>query len=208
MLKSLALIIPICIAGLNVQAQTQAPTSSSTAPKTLFVRGAIESVEPSVLVIKPRSGDVMRVKVADDLVVSEVFPVNITTIRPGAFIGTSAMPNADGTLEALEVHVMPEDARGTGEGHRPWDLKPKSTMTNATVSHVVTGVKGRQLTLTYKDGEKTVIVPENVPIVTYRPGNRSLLKPGAKVFVSVTSSDGQLQAARIMVGKDGFTPPM
>ena len=208
MLKSLALIIPICIAGSNVQAQTQAPTPPAAAPKTLFVRGAIESVEPSVLVIKPRSGDVMRVKVADDLVVSEVFPVDIATIQPGSFVGTTAMPNADGTLQALEIHVFPESGRGSGEGHRPWDLKPQSTMTNATVSHIVTGVKGRQLTLIYKDGEKTVIVPENVPIVTYRPGDRSLLKPGAKVFVSVTSSDGQLQATRIMVGKDGFTPPM
>jgi hypothetical protein len=136
-------------------------------------------------------------------------PTDITSIQPGSFVGTAAMPRPDGKLEALEVVVFPESARGTGEGHYPWDLKPESTMTNATVANLVRSTGGRTLTLRYKDGEKTVVVPEGVPIVTLGPGDRSLIVPGAKVFiVAETFENGDLVVRRLLVGRNGFQPPM
>ena len=145
---------------------------------------------------------------ADDLRVSEVVPIDPGAIQTGAFIGTAAVPRADGSLAAIEVHVFPEEARGTGEGHRPFDLRPGSTMTNATVASVTTGPNDRVVTLRYKDGEKTIHVPNGVPIVTMKAADKSLLVPGAKVIVSEQLRGGKNVATRVVVGRNGFEPPM
>jgi len=137
-----------------------------------------------------------------------VLPVDPSAIQSGAFVGTAAVTAADGTLSALEVLVFPEAARGTGEGHSPWDLQPGSTMTNATVTDVVPGAKGRTMTLRYKDGEKTIVVPDGIPVVTIKPADRSLLVPGAKVFVFAQMRNGQPTALRATAGRNGFAPPM
>jgi hypothetical protein len=116
----------------------------------------------------------------------------------------------DGSQRALEVLIFPEAMRGTGEGHYPWDLRPQSTMTNANVEQTVTGVDGQTLTVKYKGGEKKIIVPPDVPIVTFVPGDKADLKPGTKIFIGAAKKlpDGTLQAARVNYGKDGLTPPM
>ena len=135
-------------------------------------------------------------------------PIDPAAIQSGTFIGTASEPSADGSLSALEVLVFPEAARGTGEGHSQWDLKPGSMMTNATVASIAPGAKGRTMTLRYKDGEKTIFVPDGVPIVTVKPGDRSLLVPGAKVIVFSQVRNGQPTALRALAGRDGFSPPM
>jgi hypothetical protein len=172
------------------------------------VRGTVDSFDGTTLVVKDRSGEVLRLALADNFSVAEVVPIELSAIQPGSFIGTAAMPQADGTLSAIEVLVFPEAARGTGEGHRPWDLVPGSTMTNATVADMLTAAKGRTLTLRYKDGEKTVVVPEGVPVVTFKPGDRGLLVAGAKVIVTAELRAGGPTATRVLAGRNGFTPPM
>ena len=129
-------------------------------------------------------------------------------IKEGAFIGSGAMPQADGSQKALEVHIFAESQRGTGEGHRPWDGAPNSTMTNGAVGATVTGVDGPTITVKYKDGEKKIVVPPGVPIVRYEIGNLSELKPGASItVVSATKQpDGTFSAARVNVGRDGVVP--
>src|SRR5207248_1844874 len=144
---------------------------------------------------------------------------DVGDVRDGSFIGTTAVSQPDGTLRAIEVHVFPDSMRGTGEGHRPWDLQPGSTMTNATVSSAKSGstmtnatvsnVAGRKLTLKYAGGEKTVILPSDVTVVKIEPADRSRLSPGAHVFaVASRQPDGTLRAERVIVGKDGLVPPM
>jgi len=135
---------------------------------------------------------------------------SLADIKEGSYVGSAAMPQPDGSQKALEVHIFPEAMRGTGEGHRPWDLRPQSTMTNANVEQVVTGVDGHTLSVKYKDGEKKLVVPPDTPIVTYVPGDKSELKPGAKIFIAAAAkqADGSLQAPRVNYGKDGLTPPM
>ena len=81
-------------------------------------------------------------------------------------------------------------------------------MTNATVAEVAATPQGRSLRLRYKDGEKTVIVPDGVPIVTFKPGDRSLLVPGAKVLVTAPQRDGKPTALRALAGRNGVMPPM
>ncbi len=175
---------------------------------TQRLRGSVQSFDGATLVVADRGGQVHTLALAETFSISEVVPIEASAIRTGSFIGTAAMPAADGTLSALEVLVFPEAARGTGEGHVAWDLQPGSTMTNATVAELVATPQGRTMKLRYKDGEKSVIVPDNVPIVTFKPGDRSLLVAGAKVLVTVQMRDGKEVALRALAGKDGFVPPM
>jgi hypothetical protein len=181
-------------------------TAQSTPPVRL--RATVVSYAAPNLVIKERSGKVMSLTMPDETGVVVVIPTDITSIQPGSFIGTAALPRPDGKLEALEVVVFPEAARGSGEGHYPWDLKPDSSMTNATVAELARSSNGRTLILRYKEGEKTVIVPDGVPIVTFRPGDRTLIVPGAKVFIVADVSDDQFIIRRLMIGRNGLTPPM
>lgn len=172
------------------------------------LRASVESFDGSTLVVKERSGEVIRLALADNLVVNEVVPIELAAIQPNSFVGVGSMPQPDGKLRALEVLVFPESARGSNEGHYPWDLLPGSLMTNATVADVAAAPQGRQLRLRYKDGEKTVVVPAEAPVVTFKPGDRSLLVAGAKVIVTAQLRDGKPTALRVLAGRNGFTPPM
>jgi hypothetical protein len=186
--------------------------SAQAASEQVRIRGTIVRVDAKTLVVQDRGGEVVSLARPADMAVSEVYRIKLSDIKQGSFIGTAAMPQADGTQKALEVVVFPEAARGTGEGHRPWDLLPQSTMTNATVADLASAPKsvrgGQQLRLTYKGGEKTVIVPPDVPVVTFRPGTETLLVPGAKVLVNAQEKNGTPTALRVTAGRNGFAPPM
>lgn len=157
--------------------------------------------------MKERRGETVVLKLADSLVIQEVFPIELGDIKPGSFIGTASTPQPDGTQRAIAVTVFPESARGAGEGSRPFDLQPDSTMTNATVADLAEAPSGRTLHLKYKDGEKTVVVPAGAPVVSFRPGDRSLLVPGASVSLSAQMVNGSPTAQRINAGKNGFALP-
>jgi hypothetical protein len=174
------------------------------------VRGTIERVEGQTLVVKSRDGAELKVVPAANAPVVGIVKASLSDIKPGSFVGVTGMPQPDGSQKAVEVHIFPEAMRGTGEGHRSWDLQPQSTMTNANVEETVGSVNGRTLTLKYQGGEKKIIVPPDAPVVSYVPGDKSELKPGVKIFVASATPepDGTLHAARINFGKDGLTPPM
>jgi hypothetical protein len=186
-----------------------APLALAQESPTVRVRGTIERVEGPIYVIKARDGAELKLTVADNAQIAGVAKASLSDIKQNSFVGVTSMPQRDGTLSAVEVHIFPEAMRGTGEGHYPWDLQPQSTMTNASVDQIGTVMDGRTLTLKYKDGEKKITVPANTPIVSYVPGEKSDIKPGAKVFiVAVTQADGTLQGRAWRVGRDGVTPPM
>jgi hypothetical protein len=172
------------------------------------IRGQVLSSTQNSLSVKDRSGEIVSLTFSDKLQIQEVYPISMNDIQANSFIGTAARTSPSGQLIALEVHVFPESMRGTGEGHRPWDSEPGSTMTNATVQELVSVGSSRELHLKFKDGEKTVFVPSETPIVTYREASKELLVPGANAIVIANLVDGQAQAMRIMVGRDGFKPPM
>ena len=182
--------------------------SAQTATPNLRLRGTIEKVDATSIVLKERDGRIMTLAFAETLSVSEALPIDPASIQSGTFVGTAAVANPDGSLSALEVLVFPEAMRGTGEGHSNWDLQPGATMTNATVAAVAPGTTGRRMTLRYKDGEKTIVVPDGVPVVTLKPADRSLLMTGARVLVTAQNREGKLVALRVTAGRDGFTPPM
>jgi hypothetical protein len=186
-----------------------APLAQAQDSPPVRIRGTIERVDGATSVIKARDGTEVKVTLADNPQIAGIIKASLSDIKQNSFVGVTAMPQPDGSLNAVEVHIFPESMRGTGEGHYPWDLQPQSTMTNANVEQVVSAVDGRTLTLKYKDGEKKITVPANAPIVTYVPGDKSDIKPGAKVFiVAVKQADGTLQGRAWRIGRDGLTPPM
>jgi hypothetical protein len=179
-------------------------------PPPVRIRGTIEAVDGSLLTIKSREGDEMKVRMTDNVAVWGVAKTELSEIKPGSYIGVSAMPEPDGTQKALAVHIFPESQRGAAEGFRPWDLRPNSTMTNATVAETVKGTDGQNILVKYKDGEKKVVVPPGTPIVTFVAGDKSEVKPGAKIIIfgATKKDDGVLEANRVKVGRDGIMPPM
>ena len=188
-------------------AQTEAPKG-----KPVTIRGKISAVEGQNLKVTTSSGDVM-VRLPENVRIGGVTAAKLSDITAGSYVGTAAVKQDDGNLKALEVHIFPEEGRGTGEGHRPWDLTPGSTMTNANVEKVertsVEKVQGQMLTLKYKDGEAKVFVPPETPIVKNVPGDRSLLKPGVGVYIAATrGDDGMITATRVAAGINGVMPPM
>ena len=182
---------------------------ASAQPAAVRVRGAIDAIDGIALKVKSREGADMTFSLPEGARLVAVSRAALTDIKPGSYVGAAAMTRPDGTLMALEVLIFPEAMRGSGEGHRPWDLLPDSTMTNATVAETVGRVEGPALTLTYRDGQKTLIVPPEAPIVTFVPATRADLKPGTKFMATVTkAADGASTASSIVVGKDGVDPPM
>ena len=193
------------------------------------IRGDVDALRGRMLDVRTAPGQIVPVRLADDVRVSARSAAPPGAIAPGAFIGTTAIPQPDGTLSAVEVHVFPESMRGTGEGHRPMAIEPRSTMTNATVTsvtgtgrgalsntmtnatvtEVAPGGVGRRVTLKYNGGEKTVVIGDSVPVVMIEPGDVSMLVPGAHVVVTASKQlDGTLTSDRVVVGKNGIVPPL
>ena len=181
------------------------------AQETMRVRGTIEKVDGSTLMVKARDGADLKIAVVGDKpVYTALEKASLTDIKPGTYIGVTSLPQADGSLKAVAVHLFPEAARGTGEGHRAWDQQPQSMMTNATVETAVAGVDGEVIMVKYKDGEKKVIVTPQTAIVRMVPGAAADVKAGTKViiFAATKSGDGGWTTQRVTYGKDGLAPPM
>jgi hypothetical protein len=202
----------LAILTLSPTAFAQEPPGTGTsAPGTKSrVRGTIVQVGGSTLTVKATNGALLNVHLNNNAKVVAIVAASLADITPGSFVGTTAVPQPGGTLQAIEVHIFPESMRGTGEGHRAWDLGPTSTMTNGTVALAVQKVEGHTLTIKYKDGEKTVVVTPDTAIVSYLLADRNELKANAKVFIGAATqnADGSLETDRINVGRDGLTPPM
>lgn len=173
------------------------------------IRGEIVSLNGDTLIVHRTNADNVTIDFKPDVVVGAVKNVKLADIKPGAYVGAASTPGADGKLTAREVLVFPEAMRGNGDGHYAWDLLPGSMMTNANVDTIAQSTNGRELTMSYKGGTKTILVPENAPVVTFTDAARSDVIAGKKVFV-VAKADGpgKYTAMRVIVEKDGVAPPM
>jgi hypothetical protein len=196
-----ALSVLTSVAWTEVAWAQQAPT--------VRIRGTIEVVDGPVITIKTREGEDVKVRMTDNVAVFGVVKTSLSEIKEGSYIGVTGMPQPDGTQKAVAVHIFPESQRGAAEGFRPWDQRPNSTMTNATVAETVKGTDGQNILVKYKDGEKKVVVPPDTPIVTFVAGDKSEVKPGSKIIIfGAVKKDDMLEANRVNVGRDGITPPM
>lgn len=197
------------IAGLLIAAVSTLAVAQAPANPPVRIRGTVEKIDGQMLTVKANNGQSMTVKLADNFMVMGIAKASVSDVASGKFIGTTTVGERNGGLVALEIHIFPENMRGTGEGHYDWDLRPESKMTNANVADVKTMGKERMLTVQYKGGEKQILVPENAVVVSFTPADKSELKPGANVFVnSQRQADGSLTAPRVNVGLNGQVPPM
>lgn len=180
------------------------------APQVTRVRGTVEKLDGQTLIVKSRTGGDATIALAPNFIVRGVAKRSLSDIKPGDFVASTSVKGKDGKLHAVEVHIFVAAQRGVvPEGQMPWDLVPDSLMTNAIVSGIAAAPQGRTLTVTYKGQQTEVVVGPECPIVTYVPGDASLLKPGAAVFVIAQKKpDGSLGAAQVTAEKDGVKPPM
>lgn len=180
--------------------------SAADAQTAMRIRGTITGFDGSVLALKSRDGQDLKLQLVENATVAVAKPVKFEEFKPGDYVGSAAVKQPDGTLVALEVHYLPPTVP---PGHIAWDLRPGSTMTNANVEAVVTAAGKRELTLKYKDGEQKILVPEGTPLARSVPGSRADLVAGEYVFVAAQAfPDGKMTALRIQVSKDGVKPPM
>jgi len=179
---------------------------SAQQPQSQRVRGTIEKIDGDKLSVKQRDGAVVTVVLASDVQVVGVAKATAADIKEGAYIGSGAVPQADGSQKAVEVHIFADAQRGSGDGHRPWDGAPDGTMTNGEVGSAVSSVEGPVITVKYKGGEKKIVVGSNTPIVKYIISDKSELKQGASINITraVKKADGTFEAARIQVARDGL----
>ena len=186
-----------------------AQQGASPQPQTIRLRGTIEKLDGRAVLAKSGNGEELTLRLADKALVAAVVKASIADIKPGLYIGSGAMPQPDGSQKALEVHIFAESMRGTGEGHRPWDGAPNSTMTNGTVGASVADVDGPVVTVQYKDGEKKIIIGPNVPIVRYEIADTGAIAAGAPFTAVATgkAADGSFDVSRINVGRGGASPP-
>jgi hypothetical protein len=182
--------------------------------KLVRIRGTIEKVDGPNLEVKSREGKNLKVMVGDKARFTAIVKASLADLTPDTYIGVTAMPNADGSQQAVAIHIFQPAQRGTGEGFRPWDLQPGSTMTNAAIATTVAGTDGQVVTVRYKDkdkvDEKRVIVTPKTVIVRYVPGDRADLKAGVRVFLNNAKpiDEGTIEAPTVSYGRDGLTPPM
>jgi hypothetical protein len=179
--------------------------ASAQAPQMVRVRATLEDVSVPMLTAKSRDGAEMKIKLADNAPVNEVVKASLADIKADSYIAVTAMPQPDGSQKAVAILIFPEAMRGVGEGHRPWDLEPNSTMTNATVADQVAGTDGQTVTVKYKDGDKKILVTPATIIVTYKKASASDLKAGQKIFVAAAKKldDGTLEAPNVAYGDVG-----
>jgi hypothetical protein len=186
-----------------------APALAQT-PEVVRVRGEVVSFDgASTLVVKSRQGTDVTMHLGNPLRLVGVVQASVADIKPGVFIGTTTVQKEGSTSRSLEVHIFPESLRGTGEGDRPWDLVPGSSMTNGTAGNAVDSVDGRTISVTYQGGSRTVVIQPDTAIVTYVPLDKSEVRPGSKIFaITQKGADGILTASALSVRKNGVTPPM
>jgi hypothetical protein len=184
-------------------------TASAQQPPTQRVAGTIEKVDGNTVTVKGKDGAAQTVVLTDKALIVGVRKASLADIKEGSYIGSGAVPQADGSQKAVEVHIFAETQRGTGDGHRDgWPGAPNGTMTNGAAGAPVTGVDGLAVMVKYKDGEKKIIVTPTTPIVKFEVSDKAVLKPGAAVSIPAATKkpDGSFETARINVGLDGAVP--
>ncbi|MBY3519207.1 hypothetical protein HFN70_08920 [Rhizobium laguerreae] len=205
-------ILPALLLGLSAIATAALPVAPVQAedqkPEQIHVRGSIVNYSGSVLTVKTREGETVDVTLADGWQLASVANAAVTDIKPGDFVGIASLPSAGGGDGALEVLIFPPAMKGAGEGSYGWDLKPNSSMTNATVADAVKGVDGRTVTVSYHGKEKKIAIPHGTPVVTIAPATNDDLVPGAVVFIPAEKAASGPLAHQVLVGKNGVVPPM
>jgi hypothetical protein len=173
------------------------------------IRGTVEKLDGKTLTVKTRDGQTATITLADNFGVSALVKKTAADVKANDYIFSTGIKGTDGKLHCVELRIAPEPLRGVAEGQTPWDSMPDATMTNATVTGIVTAANGQTVKVKFKDQESEFVVDAQCQVFGYTQGDSGLLKPGAALFmVALKKPDGSLTAARVTAEKDGVKPPM
>ena len=208
-MRSTSFFAFVLLAALTGPAFAQAPPSTPPSGPRVYVRGTVDKLDGQNLTVKSRDGQALRIVLAPNFTVRAVVAKSISDIKPGDFVASTSVKGPDGTLRAIELHILPASLRGKIDGQTPADLVPDSLMTNATVAQIVSAPQGQVMKVTYKGKEADINVPTGIPVVGYVSGDAALLTPGAAVVIFARKQpDGTLTAPGVTAEKDGVKPPM
>jgi hypothetical protein len=210
-MRRTSFLAAVVIAFVALPAFAQAPPTAAPPPATppMRIRGTVEKFDDHKLTVKSRDGGSAAVTLAPDFTVRAVVAKTLADIKPGDKVGITSVKGSDGARQAIEIHIFPASMTTVRMMELPWDLGPGSLMTNAPVVQVSSAPQGRMIKVALNGKESEINVPLETPIVTYAPGDATLLKPGAAVFVIARKqSDGSVTATGVTAEKDGVKPPM
>lgn len=208
--KSASTFLSVALVGLSLAANVGSDAFAQDAkPQLTRVRGTVVSLDGEILKVKTRKGELVDVALAEGSRVAGVARAAISDIKTGDYVGIASLPKSGGGDGAIEVLIFPPAMKGTGEGSFAYDLKPNSSMTNATVADAVQGVNGQTLTVSFHGKDKQIVVAEGTPVVTLAAATKADLKPGAVVFIPAEKGpDGSISTHQVVVGTNGVVPPM
>jgi hypothetical protein len=202
---------PLVILILGLIGLTPLPSSAQNPPADnppVRIVGTIDKLDGDALTVKAKDGQTTTATLKPDIAIWGMAKSSLAAIKPGDFLASGGVKGTDGKIHAVEVRIYPEALRGTGEGQRPWAVKPEGVMTNATVGTVTQSPDGNVIHVSYKGGESEYIVGPDVPVSTFVAGDKGFLTPGLAVFaVAQKSPDDKLTIIRIYVERDGVKPP-
>jgi hypothetical protein len=200
-LAAAAVLVALFAAPALAQSQPQ-PEGTPTR-----IRGTVEKLDGKMLTVKTREGQTATITLADNFTVSALAKKTVGDLKSNDYIASTGMKGTDGKLHCVELRIFPEAQRGLAEGQFPWDSRPDSTMTNATVTGMATIAGGQTVKVKFKDTESEFVAGPECEVYAYVAGDPGLLKPGAAVFIgALKKPDGSLTAARVTAEKDGVKP--
>jgi hypothetical protein len=175
-------------------------------------------VSDSAITVATASGDV-RVTVEPPLHVFARVPAKLSSVTANSFVGVTSVAQLDGSQRATEIHIFPEELRGTGEGSNLMtqpagndSSRAKRTMTNGTVSSAPNaGTAPRMtngtiashgngtLTVNYRGGSQTITIPPDVSVTALAPSNTKLASGARVVVLGKKQPDGSLKASSLVL---------
>jgi hypothetical protein len=170
-----------------------ATAADQAPPKLTRVRATVEQLEGQTLTAKTVAGKDLSLALSPGVLVLRSKPATLADVKSGEFIGCTAVEDADGKLQAKEIHILPESMRGVGEGHYPWGNTPNTTMTNGNIEQVAGVTDGHVIKVSYHGGQSAIDIPAEVTVTTIEVVSRDRLKPGTKInLFAHENPDGSL----------------
>ncbi len=204
----------LAVAALATALTVSVALAQQQQPQTQRVSGTIERVDGNTIYGKGFDGGAITLKLGDNAAITAVLKATFADIKPGDYVGTGGVPQADGSQKAVELRIFPRPQADGGHYYEGWYGAPNGTMTNGfvqpagTVGATFAGAGDPSIVVKYPQGEKRIVIPANAHIVRNAFGSRDDLKAGAafRAQAATKQPDGTYTATAISVGRDGARP--
>jgi hypothetical protein len=207
-MKNLCLSLTIIVA-LHAAAYAAAPTTNSTR-----LQGTVTSVAASSITVSTPQGT-QTVRLDPHVRFLDLRKSSLGKVQNGSFIGTTVVPQPDGSYRSTEVHIFADALRGMGEGFTKMNSSgsrmmanstvhaPVNMMANSTVHGVAGDARGKTISMTFPGRNVTIHIPSNVPVSFISTATRSTLQNGKRVFLICNGAPGAFIAKTVVVIEKG-----